>query len=105
MGIIEKLFNRRVLLWLFVPLLSFSQNFNENICFPLWTMHTYDTTIYGMSVGIHSGFDNDRYVRTNGLRMELPGLGFAAVLFLRLSYYGENFEIGRKGRLYSFRTR
>jgi len=81
MGIIEKLFNRRVLLWLFVPLLSFSQNFNENICFPLWTMHTYDTTIYGMSVGIHSGFDNDRYVRTNGLRMELPGLGFAAVLF------------------------
>ena len=65
-------------------MLGFSQSFKKNVKFPFWTMHTKNTTIHGLSWGIHSGFDNDRYVRTNGLRLETPGLGFA--IFLLYDY-------------------
>lgn len=78
MVIIKKIKRKQVLLILFVPLLGFSQNFSENIRFPLWTFHSTNTTCFGISVGAYSKVGSERFVRTNGIRLEVPGIGFLA---------------------------
>lgn len=57
-----------------------AQDFNDKIRLPVWTFHTTGTTIYGLSVGAFSHNENQRFVRTNGIRPELPGIGFLAPL-------------------------
>lgn len=45
----------------------------------IWTFHTQNTTINGISLGAFPQFnDKDRFVKTNGIRLEIPGLGFLA---------------------------
>jgi hypothetical protein len=51
---------------------SYGQNGNR---FPLWTFHKKDVNIHGISVGLWSDIQNERNTNTNGIRLELIGLG------------------------------
>ena len=55
--------------------MSFGQNSNR---FPIWTFHERDVTIHGISVGLLSAPINERNTNTNGIRLELIGLGIFA---------------------------
>jgi hypothetical protein len=44
--------------------------------FPIWTFHQRNSNIHGLSIGLWSGFDAPRRTNTNGLKVELIGLGF-----------------------------
>jgi len=53
-----------------------SQNYNTKTKYLLGTFHTKNTTIQGVSVGLIPNLnDKERFVKTNGLRLEIPGLG------------------------------
>lgn len=57
------------------------QNFNEKNRYLLWTFHTQNTTIHGISLGAIPQFnDKQRFVKTNGIRLEVPGIGFLAFI-------------------------
>lgn len=73
---------KKLLLIIFIclPILGFSQDYNEKLRLPIWTFHTHNTTIYGVSIGAFSHTGSERFVRTNGLRLEIPGIGFLAPL-------------------------
>ena len=43
--------------------------------FPIWTFHQKNANIHGVSVGLYSGYDYPRRTTTNGLKLELLGLG------------------------------
>jgi hypothetical protein len=43
--------------------------------FPVWTYHNRNVNIHGVSVGIASALDSDRYTNTNGIKVEIIGLG------------------------------
>ena len=63
-----------ILLLIFVK--GFSQGFNEKTRYLFGTFHTQNTTINGISVGAFPQFNNkERFVRTNGIRLEIPGIG------------------------------
>lgn len=64
-----------------IPFTLFAQDYSEHQRYGAWTFHTHNTTIHGISVGAFPPFDNEpRYVRTNGIRLELPGWGFLAFM-------------------------
>jgi hypothetical protein len=48
--------------------------------FPIWTFHSKNTTIYGVSLGLWSYSENLKFTNTNGLKLELIGLGFVLPL-------------------------
>ena len=57
------------------------QDYNEKRRYLLWTFHTQNTTINGISLGAFPQFNyKERYVKTNGIRLELPGIGFLGFL-------------------------
>jgi hypothetical protein len=57
----------------------FSQEYNIKKRFLVWTFHTKNTTVNGISVGAFPNLtENSRYVKTNGIRLEIPGFGFLA---------------------------
>ena len=59
----------------------YSQEYNLNKKYLAWTFHTKNTTINGISVGVFPNLnDNSRFVKTNGIRLEIPGFGFLAPL-------------------------
>jgi len=62
-----------ILLLIGTVITSFSQDYNEKTHYVFGTFHTQNTTINGLSIGAFPS--SDRYVRTNGIRLELPGLG------------------------------
>ena len=47
---------------------------------PLWTFHEKNVSIYGLSIGGFSGYGFNRNTVTNGVRLEIPGIGFLAPL-------------------------
>ena len=47
--------------------------------FPIWTFHESNVTINGISVGAFSWLGNDRNTVTNGIRLEVPGIGIMAL--------------------------
>ena len=51
---------------------SYGQNDNR---FPIWTFHEKNVNIHGISVGLVSDIQNERNTNTNGIRLELIGLG------------------------------
>lgn len=60
---------------------TFSQNYIKSTKNILGTFHTKNTTINGMSFGAFSEFiGTNRHVKTNGIRLEVPGIGFLAPL-------------------------
>tara|TARA_R110002050_G_scaffold45957_1_gene108362 strand:+ start:203 stop:901 length:699 start_codon:yes stop_codon:yes gene_type:complete len=55
---------------------SLSQDTNKReIRFPIWTFHENNVAIYGISVGAFSGYDSTQNTVSNGLRIEIPGVG------------------------------
>ena len=69
-------------------LLSFtcvSQNYNEKKRNFFGTFHTQNTTINGIAFGAFPRIDNEkRFVRTNGIRIEAPGMGLLLPLIPRM---------------------
>ncbi len=55
---------------------SYGQNDNR---FLLWTFHEEDVNIHGVSVGLWS-VNNERNTNTNGIKLELIGLGIGTPL-------------------------
>lgn len=68
----------------FITLFSinvFCQEYNVKRKYLIWTFHTQNTTINGISLGAFPQLnDKDRFVKTNGIRLEIPGFGFLAPL-------------------------
>ncbi|GGX22076.1 LA_2272 family surface repeat-containing protein [Aquimarina muelleri] len=65
-----------VIIFLFV-VSSQSQEYNQNNKYLFWTFHTKNTTVNGISIG---AFPSNQFVKTNGIRLEIPGFGFLAPL-------------------------
>lgn len=60
---------------------TFSQEYNAKKKYLIWTFHTQNTTINGISLGAFPQLnDKDRFVKTNGIRLEIPGFGFLVPL-------------------------
>jgi len=58
-----------------------SQEYNKKTRYFFGTFHTQNTTINGIAVGAFPQFnDKSRFVKTNGIRLEIPGIGFLAPL-------------------------
>jgi len=74
-AIVKKLL---LIIFIYLPIFGFSQDYNENLRLPIWTFHTHNTTIYGVSIGAFSHTGSERFVRSNGIRLEIPGIGFLA---------------------------
>jgi hypothetical protein len=60
----------------------YSQDYSQKKYFPVGTFHAHNVTINGISVGAFSEFAHEkkRFVKTNGLRLEIPGIGIFAPL-------------------------
>ncbi len=59
----------------------FSQNYHKKVRYFVGTFHTQNTTINGIALGAFPPFGDDpRFVKTNGIRLEIPGVGFLAPL-------------------------
>jgi hypothetical protein len=64
---------------LLIGKIGFSQESEKRkLRLPIWSFHEKNTSIYGVSLGAYSLVDNNRNTVSNGLRIELPGLGFIA---------------------------
>ena len=67
---------------LFIILFSIkvsSQEYNKKTRYLISTFHTQNTTINGIAFGAFPQFnDKSRFVKTNGIRLEIPGIGFLA---------------------------
>jgi hypothetical protein len=61
-----------------IPISAQNQNITREARYPLWTYHTEDVSIHGVSVGLFTFPVNAdlRNTQTNGLRLELIGFGF-----------------------------
>ena len=66
-----------LILIIFVSINTFSQEYNKKTRYLLGTFHTQNTTINGVSLGV---FTSGKYVKTNGIRLETPGIGFIAFM-------------------------
>ena len=51
---------------------AYGQNANR---FPVWTYHKKNVNIHGISVGLGSSIESERNTNTNGIKLELIGLG------------------------------
>lgn len=59
--------------------------------FPIWTYHQSDINIHGISIGLLGTGDNLYKTYTNGVRIELIGLGFLYPFFLsKTTTYSED---------------
>ena len=54
----------------------FGQDYNKKIRNLIGTFHTQNTTINGISLGAFPPYNKSRFVKTNGIRLEVPGMGF-----------------------------
>ncbi|WP_066219704.1 LA_2272 family surface repeat-containing protein [Formosa haliotis] len=73
--------NLTILIIFLISIKAFSQDFNEKTRYLLGTFHTQNTTINGISVGAFPQFnDKKRFVRTNGIRLEVPGIGLVGFM-------------------------
>jgi hypothetical protein len=71
---------------------SYGQNANR---FPVWTYHEKNVNIHGISVGLASTIISERNTNTNGIKLELIGLG----VFSPLIPGFPNFENGSSERI------
>lgn len=64
-----------------LSLTLYSQDYNTKTKYLLGTFHTQNTTINGISLGAFPNLNGQqRFVKTNGLRLEIPGIGFLAFM-------------------------
>ena len=77
---------------------SYGQNYNRfsqkkfSHRFPIWTFHEKNVNIHGVSVGLWSFSDNERNTNTNGIRLELIGLGIASLIAPEFPTFGRRSE-------------
>lgn len=65
----------------FFSLNIFGQEYNLKKRYLIWTFHAKNTTVNGISLGAFPNLnDKNRFVKTNGIRLEIPGFGFLAPL-------------------------
>ncbi len=76
--------SKRYIFVIFIITLSIKtvcQKYNNKTRYFIGTFHTQNTTINGISFGAFPQFNNkSRFVKTNGIRLEIPGIGFFAPL-------------------------
>jgi hypothetical protein len=73
---------KNVLIFIILNLAFFQPVFgqtNKNY-FPIWTFHQNDVNIHGVSVGLATWRDEPRNVNTNGVKVELIGVGILVAL-------------------------
>ena len=58
--------------------LTICSNGQINNRFPIWTFHEKNVNIHGISVGLLTSIISERNTNTNGIRLELIGLGILA---------------------------
>jgi len=77
---------------------SYGQNYNRfsqkkfSHRFPIWTFHEKNVNIHGISVGLWSFYDNERNTNTNGIRLELIGLGITSLIVPEFPDFGRRSE-------------
>jgi hypothetical protein len=63
------------LIFLILSISSYGQVEKRKNYFPIWTFHQQNINIHGMSIGLLSFNDEPRYTNTNGIKLELIGMG------------------------------
>lgn len=63
------------ILYLILTINSYGQVGNRKNYFPIWTFHQENINIHGISVGLWSVDSKPRYTNTNGIKVELIGIG------------------------------
>ncbi len=69
--------------FLFISLSTQAQNDRRKNYFPGWTYHQKDINIHGISVGFGSGINDSESANTNGIKLEVPGVGLFVPLVPR----------------------
>ena len=62
---------------LFISIYASGQDYKKKTRYLFGTFQTQNTTINGVSLGL---FSTGKYVKTNGIRLEVPGIGFIAFM-------------------------
>ena len=75
--------NILIILFIFLTISSYGQIEKRKNYFPFWTFHKDSINIYGISVGLWSFNSEPRYTNTNGIKLELIGVGIGIPLIPR----------------------
>lgn len=69
--------------------------------FPIWTFQQRNINVYGLSVGLWSGGVKPRFTNTNGVKLELIGVGlFTPIIpYSPVAQSDSAFEIAKKGKI------
>ncbi len=68
---------------LLITFCSYGQVEERKDYFPIWTYHQSGITIHGISLGLWSSLNAPKYTNTNGIKIELIGLGVLVPLIPR----------------------
>ena len=71
------------LVLLLFTLQSYGQVVKKKNYFPIWTFHKDSINIHGISIGLWSFSDEPRFTNTNGIKIELVGVGIGIPLIPR----------------------
>jgi hypothetical protein len=71
------------LIFLILSISSYGQNYKNKNYFPIWTFHQDDINIHGISLGLWTLNKEPRYTNTNGIKLELLGVGIGLPLIGR----------------------
>ena len=69
-----------IVLFFLISIDSYGQSVIRKNYFPIFTFHRDSINIQGISVGLWSLNTEPRYTNTNGIKLELIGVGFALPL-------------------------
>jgi hypothetical protein len=75
--------NILTLLFLILTISSYGQVDKKKNYFPIWTFHKDSINIHGISVGLWSFNSEPRFTNTNGIKIELIGVGIGIPLIPR----------------------
>lgn len=83
-SVVQHKMKYRIILTLIILLFKLSavcqDSEHRSLRLPIWTFHEKNVNIYGVSLGAFSWYGNDRNTVANGLRIEVPGVGFLTLL-------------------------
>jgi hypothetical protein len=71
------------ILFFILTISSYGQVDNRKNYFPIWTFHKDSINIHGISVGLWSFNSEPRFTNTNGIKIELIGIGIGIPLIPR----------------------
>jgi len=70
-----------ILLFLSLTIRSYGQIDQKKNYFPIWTFHQDSLNIHGVSLGLWTLNGEQRFTNTNGIKLELIGVGMFIVMF------------------------